>query len=272
MLCAAPSRILPATQSSGALWLGGSDVLSTARFFAENKITHVLSVCNTGPARNIPLQGREYVCIKDFPGENLLHHLSRAVRFVAEARHGMGASVYVHCHAGISRSASVVIAYLMCHLSLTFSDAWTALHGCRTAIRPNAGFEKQLMEFETSPLRRQLIEEMHVAHPNHAELVNVDSLALQTPNAARLGCLSDASQQSPPKHPAPDSQERAGSLRRKPSPLRRALRSGRHRQTDGGQSSLTCLTPGSPQVHCKASGDTSMKQRRRCRVVPGPCA
>lgn len=43
----------------------------------------------------------------------------------------------MHCAAGISRSASVVIAYLMAHGSLSLEDARSAVKASRPAINPN---------------------------------------------------------------------------------------------------------------------------------------
>ena len=46
------------------------------------------------------------------PGYNLSQHFEDTWTFLEEAR-GQGAKVLVHCVAGVSRSATVVIAYLM---------------------------------------------------------------------------------------------------------------------------------------------------------------
>mmetsp|Transcript_17385 Transcript_17385/g.29108 ORF Transcript_17385/g.29108 Transcript_17385/m.29108 type:complete len:656 (+) Transcript_17385:115-2082(+) len=59
-------------------------------------------------------------------------------------------NVYVHCHLGISRSASMVIAYLMFTLQLTYSEARALVKRARPFICPNDGFVKQLLKFESS--------------------------------------------------------------------------------------------------------------------------
>ena len=50
--------------------------------------------------------------------------------------------------AGISRSASVIIAYLMKELGLPMLDALTYTRKRRPIIFPNPGFQRQLFEFE----------------------------------------------------------------------------------------------------------------------------
>ncbi|XP_024541751.1 dual specificity protein phosphatase 1B [Selaginella moellendorffii] len=56
--------------------------------------------------------------------------------------------VLVHCIGGFSRSASVVTAYLMWKEGLGMDEALESLRRCKEGIRPNAGFIKQLREFE----------------------------------------------------------------------------------------------------------------------------
>jgi protein-tyrosine phosphatase len=52
--------------------------------------------------------------------------------------------VLVHCYAGKSRSASVVIYYLMRKYSLTFNKAYEKLITIKSDIQINDGFYKQL--------------------------------------------------------------------------------------------------------------------------------
>mmetsp|Transcript_11566 Transcript_11566/g.48100 ORF Transcript_11566/g.48100 Transcript_11566/m.48100 type:complete len:382 (+) Transcript_11566:922-2067(+) len=61
--------------------------------------------------------------IRDNPDEDLLSHLDPAVDFITEARL-VGSSILVHCQMGVSRSASVVIAYLMKTYGLTLENAY----------------------------------------------------------------------------------------------------------------------------------------------------
>jgi len=62
--------------------------------------------------------------------------------------------VLVHCLAGISRSVTVTVAYLMHALDLSLSDAYDHVKRCKPDVSPNFSFMGQLMDFERS-LRSQ---------------------------------------------------------------------------------------------------------------------
>uniref|UniRef100_A0AAR5QA02 Dual specificity protein phosphatase 19 n=1 Tax=Dendroctonus ponderosae TaxID=77166 RepID=A0AAR5QA02_DENPD len=57
-------------------------------------------------------------------------------------------NVLVHCNAGISRSASVVIAYLIIKRNLLFDDAYALVKQARATVKPNDGFMKQLQHLK----------------------------------------------------------------------------------------------------------------------------
>jgi len=67
--------------------------------------------------------------------------------YVDEAR-GRECGVLVHCLAGISRSVTVTVAYLMHALDLSLSDAYDHVKRCKPDVSPNFSFMGQLMDFE----------------------------------------------------------------------------------------------------------------------------
>lgn len=60
------------------------------------------------------------------------------------------AAVLVHCQAGISRSATVVMAYLMEYKGMSLRQAFFHIKDRRPQISPNASFMTQLCKYEES--------------------------------------------------------------------------------------------------------------------------
>ena len=54
----------------------------------------------------------------------------------------------VHCRGGISRSATICLAYLMYSRALRLDDAFDYVRARRRVISPNANFMMQLAQFE----------------------------------------------------------------------------------------------------------------------------
>ncbi|XP_076030511.1 dual specificity protein phosphatase 22-like isoform X2 [Oratosquilla oratoria] len=129
-----------------------------------HKITHILSIHDN--ARKLPCnRDKEYLCIiaSDSPGQNLTQYFPICNDFIHTARLNGGA-VLIHCLAGMSRSVTVAVVYVMCVTSLSWRDALKAVRGARNVANPNVGFLKQLQDYEHERLvdeRRRLREKYH---------------------------------------------------------------------------------------------------------------
>ena len=85
--------------------------------------------------------------IADHPDQNLLtyhfDHLSSIIDFSIKT-----GAVFVYCMMGMSRSAAIVLAYLMKVKKMTYSDSYSLLKAVRPVICPNPGFVAQLLRYE----------------------------------------------------------------------------------------------------------------------------
>ncbi|XP_028809505.1 dual specificity protein phosphatase 10 isoform X2 [Denticeps clupeoides] len=79
--------------------------------------------------------------------QNLRQYFEEAFEFIEEAQQA-GQGLLIHCQAGVSRSATIVIAYLMKHSWMTMTDAYKFVKTRRPIISPNLNFMGQLLEFE----------------------------------------------------------------------------------------------------------------------------
>lgn len=56
--------------------------------------------------------------------------------------------VLVHCLAGISRSVTITVAYLMSRQNMSLNEAYDHVKLCKPNISPNFTFMGQLLDFE----------------------------------------------------------------------------------------------------------------------------
>ncbi|CAN0251691.1 unnamed protein product [Lampetra fluviatilis] len=81
--------------------------------------------------------------IADSPVDNIIRYFPMTKDFIDGCLQS-GGKVLVHGNAGISRSAALVIAYIMETFGLKYRDAFVYLQQRRFCINPNVGFVNQL--------------------------------------------------------------------------------------------------------------------------------
>jgi len=92
-------------------------------------------------------QGINYseLSLRDEESEEILEKLRPAADWIETALKG-GGRVLVNCYAGTSRSATVVLAFLITHRGLSLEEALVTVKKCRD-ICPNNGFLKYVSFF-----------------------------------------------------------------------------------------------------------------------------
>ncbi|CAD2214997.1 protein-tyrosine phosphatase [Angomonas deanei] len=94
----------------------------------------------------LPPEGGKHkvIVVDDIPGADIRSSFQEAVDFIDESlRRNCGC--LVHCFAGMSRSATTVIAYLMIKRKMRMDDAYLLTKKGRPAITPNKSFVEQLI-------------------------------------------------------------------------------------------------------------------------------
>ena len=131
------------------LYLGDAK-LARSKYFLENNNIHGIINATTNEPTPYP-ESYDYlrVNVNDDPSEQIFPFFRLAAEFIQ--RHlNLGQGVLVHCQMGISRSATLVIAYLMIDGHKTLGDAFQQVSSVRKQIDPNEGFMRQLRELEIS--------------------------------------------------------------------------------------------------------------------------
>ncbi|KAI8934005.1 hypothetical protein NX059_008775 [Plenodomus lindquistii] len=126
------------------LYIGGMFTLRRREALQQANITHVLSVLRTPLDQDLFRPFKHMVVeVDDVDDENLLEHFPATNRFIQEGLDA-GGGVLVHCAMGKSRSATVVIAYLMQKHNIKPSEALSHVRQARSICEPNHGFMTQL--------------------------------------------------------------------------------------------------------------------------------
>jgi len=135
----------------GRLYIGGLYALYQTDLIRAAGITHVLSVIDYDPGLNVKptmahLKGL-WICAEDTPNEDLLKWFGQACDFVEKGL-SEGGSVFVHCAMGKSRSATLVVAFLMRKYGLGWREGLRWVEEGRPVCEPNVGFKEQLGVWE----------------------------------------------------------------------------------------------------------------------------
>ncbi|XP_026887512.2 dual specificity phosphatase DUPD1 isoform X2 [Electrophorus electricus] len=138
------------------IFIGDEETARNCYRLQKIGVTHVLnaaegqrnSVCTgAGYYRHISV---EYYGIEaeDTPSFNLSQHFFPVAEYMHQVLSNPSNKLLVHCVMGRSRSASLVLAYLMIHEKMTLVEAIEQVK-CRRRILPNWGFLKQLRELDS---------------------------------------------------------------------------------------------------------------------------
>jgi len=140
------AEILPDNVIPG-LYISGADAAENVQGLKATRISHILSLCGASPTFPQDFQYLVFRDIIDAPWQDMISYLPNCVQFI-ERGLAEGGGVLVHCAAGVSRSATVVIAFIMYKEKISFDEAFRIVKKRRSCISPNFGFRAQLKMWE----------------------------------------------------------------------------------------------------------------------------
>lgn len=137
-----PDEIVP------RLFLGSLNSASSLDMLKALQIKHIL-VCgsflpifHTHPEENWPIRYHR-LPLADSVDEDIVRYLTSGCQFIDDCI-SRGEGILVHCAAGVSRSASVVLAWLMKNKGYSYDEAFIFVRRKRSCINPNSRFESDL--------------------------------------------------------------------------------------------------------------------------------
>jgi dual specificity MAP kinase phosphatase len=138
-----PVEILP------HLFLGNAANSEDSQSLERHGIQYILNVTPDLPNVFEAVGNYKYmqIPIADHWSQNLASHFPKAIEFIDEARSNQK-GILVHCLAGVSRSVTITVAYLMYKCSLSLNDAFNVVRSRKSNIAPNFHFMEQLYNFE----------------------------------------------------------------------------------------------------------------------------
>ena len=163
----------PMSQITDTIYLGNLYNAQNIKKLLQLGIKKVLSLITETQLLSYPKEiEHKLICIPDFPRENIIKYFYECLLFIDDNK-----KVLVHCYAGLSRSATIVVAYIMWKNQLDFLEAIKLVEQIRPNINPNFGFVKQLRMFE------KLLKE------NNYNINSIDFKAIKYPTFYEQCCL-----------------------------------------------------------------------------------
>jgi protein-tyrosine phosphatase len=150
-MCTPMHQVLaPSASSTGALYVGSMSAVNDSDLLRQHGITYLVQVLDAPWLPELEKQGFNCyrIAILDQSTTELKPHLEAACNHIDKALRA-GKNVLVHCQQGISRSAAIVIAYLIRNHGMTYDAAFSLIKRKRACVKPNSGFVKALQEWES---------------------------------------------------------------------------------------------------------------------------
>ncbi len=127
------------------LYMGSDQVAQNKELLASRKITHIVNCAADYSDNYFPTEFKyKSYYLKDTVQENIECCFYDTIDFIKSAQ-SSGGRVFVHCIQGISRSATLCIAYLIFELKMTHQAAFALLQKERPIANPNMIFNVQLI-------------------------------------------------------------------------------------------------------------------------------
>lgn len=139
------SLILEPSKELGGLYLGNHHNAQDPEFLESANITAILDVAGFDRKYSKKISYKSVPAF-DYEGFDMSVFFEECFEFIHEYR-VQGRNVFVHCQAGMSRSPTIVIGYLLKNEGMDYETAFEFVKKRRARIGPNKGFRTQLKNY-----------------------------------------------------------------------------------------------------------------------------
>eukprot|EP01080_Neovahlkampfia_damariscottae_P009566 gene9566-1769_t len=129
------------------LYLGSIRSASNRSLFEQLNIKNVLTVAHGINPFHEEIANYKIISIPDESSSDLYSLFDECIDFIIESM--KQGPVLVHCQAGVSRSATIITAFIMKSKGMRLDDALKFVRERRSCICPNSGFIEQLKKYES---------------------------------------------------------------------------------------------------------------------------
>ncbi|KJE95610.1 dual specificity protein phosphatase 7 [Capsaspora owczarzaki ATCC 30864] len=184
------------------LYLGNQEHSADKQLLDSLKIHNVLNVAKECP-NVFDAQLRYKKCeLSDTFAQNIREAFDAAFQFIDEVK-ASGGRVLVHCVGGVSRSVTVVIAYLISRYGLSLPESYAFVKDRRPGMSPNLNFMGQLVEYANSIsadcVRAARVAELATAvTPTNSSSSSSSSSASSSSSSSSLSVPASSSNESAP--------------------------------------------------------------------------
>ncbi|ORY76310.1 protein-tyrosine phosphatase-like protein [Protomyces lactucae-debilis] len=134
-------------QVTDNLFISDIYAAQSAKKLDEYDITHIISLLSYSSILVPPHVKHLKLDVLDYDDENILQEFESSRQWIDEAIKG-GGRVLIHCQAGISRSSTILCAYIMASQNIPRDEAFEMIKRVRSHVKPNPGFWEQLLVWE----------------------------------------------------------------------------------------------------------------------------
>lgn len=133
----------------GLLYLCDCEDACNYTFVKKLNIRYIINATKDLPDYFCDLSHMHYlsVPIEDEHDNNVQFFFDQVFNFIERAK-ASSSAVLIHCHAGVSRSATLAIVYIMQSQNMGVKDACQFVRQARPTIKPNQSFMEQLTKYE----------------------------------------------------------------------------------------------------------------------------